>query len=100
MLGKLLLAGAAVMALAIPSVSTSTAHAGSFGFDISVHRGGTWGGYYHGGIIRHRHCEYKVFYRECGCDRWNCYGHYGCYDDAYRVASRLRFRGFQVRMGF
>jgi hypothetical protein len=38
-------------------------------------------------------------YRKCGCRTWECYGTYRCFEDADRVACRLRTRGFEVRIG-
>ena len=40
-----------------------------------------------------RHC-FEVLYRECG--RWQCYGRYGCWEDANHAACGVRARGFVV----
>jgi hypothetical protein len=44
----------------------------------------------------HHHHRYKVLYRPCSRDHWECYGRYGCWEDADRAACRLRARGYEV----
>jgi hypothetical protein len=99
MFGKLLLAGVAVSALATVGLTASNAQAGSFGFDLSVHRGRSYHGVRHGDFHRHHH-HYQVYYRDCWHEPWRCYGHYDCSPEAYRVADYLRFRGYHVRVGY
>jgi hypothetical protein len=78
MFRKLMLAGAAALALATPFAVTSEAEA------RPRHRPGR------------EHCRtFHVYYRECGCN-WRCYGTYDCRESAERVAYRLQRRGFEA----
>jgi hypothetical protein len=44
----------------------------------------------------HRHHEYRVFFRRCDREPWECRGCFERWERAERVACHLRERGFEV----
>jgi hypothetical protein len=102
MLRKLLLGGAAALALAVPSFSTSTAQA--HGGHVRVSYGPSYGYtyYYQRPIIVHRHVhhDYRVWYRKSCYEPWQCYSSGCCYTDACRYYDYLCGCGYEVRWGY
>jgi hypothetical protein len=47
-------------------------------------------------IVRHRGCEFRVYFRACPNEPWRFGGDYRCREDAFRAAHRLRDLGFET----